>query len=562
MDTLVQYDARNAAIILKLIKLSLKLFLPIYRLPEYCKTHTKNYPDDEVEILFQSVYDWIRLEWQNSISISFGVKNPKSKMLVIEPSIYQYLANLKISKLNKDSPQLEKKMTSMIEHLLHERIAKSTLDDLLQVRCHFSFEELKDKQTFIRGFFDRDLVDRISNDSSIVVRVFEYLQQNNQLQLFQFIIDQVLERDWHTSDIHFALNNSLFYDLFILNQKTTVLSAKWNDKFQKVLLILKEWLEGIFSGNVTIEIVHLVHNNLKQISSLSSLMLNTNDKTLRECVQFRMRQIHSIENYRTTMTAFLQICKQFKRIDTTNDYEPKLVALTNDFMKFKLNDLFRPVNVNNQSELKGEPEMKYFENVSKKEFDLMKRIIDLDRLKSVLFNYYVTEKCHEGLIGEQRIKLTQVLDSIIPGALKSWNLLATQINDGSVKLSMLDFFSERLFANKNDQLLSELSYICDTNIGNQSDNIKKRKQQLELYFKLKSSLRAAEMIESIRVEYGLTSQFNELNHFLVFTKMKPQEFQTWTLEKMDDNLGEYRSKFIFFKLCYTFRCVVWEFSLI
>lgn len=211
---------------------------------------------------------------------------------------------------------------------------------------------------------------------------------------------------------------------------------------------------------------------------------------------------------RAYLAEFIQFCLRFKKVDTSA-YQVKLTHLA-DLSEFALNELCQPATLDEirTSDSRLKPRITCFEHIGSNYLELIERINGIDKSRSVMFNVFFEDTCAE--LTSTKIDLRQVLDQVIPSTLSKWSDLAKKIESGQIALAEIDGYLSRYFDNKDQKFIDEFSYICAKNFSTGKQNLKKRKNQLEIYFKFKSSLRAAELLIRIKERYDLKGNFHNV----------------------------------------------------
>ena len=213
-------------------------------------------------------------------------------------------------------------------------------------------------------------------------------------------------------------------------------------------------------------------------------------------IKHRCREIETIESMRTSLQAFLQIFLRVKKINI-DAYQKRLSALS-DLNDFELNKLCEPTKPGAGARVTN---VKCFDQISTNDFATINRINDLDKLKSVMFFTYLDDSCKE--INSNSIDLRTVLDRVLPATLEKWKTLSKSIETGNIKLAEIDKYLESKFKNNSKKLTDEFLYICRQNFTTGEDNLSKRSNQIDMYIKFKSSLKAADLLNQIRAKYQL-----------------------------------------------------------
>ena len=176
-------------------------------------------------------------------------------------------------------------------------------------------------------------------------------------------------------------------------------------------------------------------------------------------------------------------------------YQKRISALS-DLNDFELNKLCEPTKPGSRV-----TNVKCFDQISTNDFATINRINDLDKLKSVMFFTYLDDSCRE--INSNSIDLRTVLDRVLPATLEKWKTLSKSIETGNIKLAEIDKYLEAKFKNNSKKLTDEFLYICRQNFTTGGDNLSKRSNQIDMYIKFKSSLKAADLLNQIRAKYQL-----------------------------------------------------------
>lgn len=183
----------------------------------------------------------------------------------------------------------------------------------------------------------------------------------------------------------------------------------------------------------------------------------------------------------------------------------------------------------------GTPNVTYFDHITPSRFQKIAETVELDRLKCVIFDYYLEESFKEYKAKNvqlvQVVDLIQILDHILPEAFEKWHRLATSIETQSLKLVEINMLVKNLFSNNYKRFQSEIFYIIGSKY--KIRNLDTRKYQISLYEKYRSSSEAAHWLNKIHGSLEMTKRFVELHELL---NMNTEEFDQWTLAKMNPEL--------------------------
>lgn len=178
-------------------------------------------------------------------------------------------------------------------------------------------------------------------------------------------------------------------------------------------------------------------------------------------------------------------------------YQKRISALS-DLNELELNKLCEPTKPGAGARVTN---VKCFDQINTNDFATINRINELDKLKSVMFFTYLDDSCKE--INSNTIDLRTVLDRVLPATLEKWKTLSKSIETGNIKLAEIDKYLEWKFKNNSKKLTDEFLYICRKNFTTGEDNLAKRSNQIDMYIKFKSSLKAADLLNQIRAKYQL-----------------------------------------------------------
>lgn len=248
-----------------------------------------------------------------------------------------------------------------------------------------------------------------------------------------------------------------------------------------------------FKGEEKIGKTKFFNSNIDKI--LKILQTNENIGLI---LKYRCAEANAIESMRTSLTAFIQFCLPFKKVQVAS-YQVKLTNLAH-LNDRALNELCKPAKpeyIHANPNCSSPPNITCFEPVSIEDLTLIERINKIDRLKSVMFNAYFEESCDS-----DAIELRHMIDRVLPNALNKWSDLGARVESGNIRLAEIDEHLKGHFDQNAFTLVEEFKYICQKNFSDQK-KLTQRMNQIQLFTKFKSSLQAIDLLNQIRTKYEL-----------------------------------------------------------
>lgn len=239
----------------------------------------------------------------------------------------------------------EKQMKRLFEKRVSTRL-KDNLDEVLTFRIRFSFAKLGAKRSDFEAIVDKLVCARLCDASTsrdlkqLCASLKERIEKNQ--ERLHYYMGELLKSKWpalkekednvqfRLTELEFALAWNSFIDLETcqLTHKTSGWSLPLDDKWQKTvattLSLFVQCVEEMVSGAATIQVIKLLHANLRAARELVEFVKNkglagrnfTFDQTkvtaFDALVMVRMRECREFERYRANLRVFVQICNNFK----------------------------------------------------------------------------------------------------------------------------------------------------------------------------------------------------------------------------------------------------------
>jgi hypothetical protein len=110
------------------------------------------------------------------------------------------------------------------------------------------------------------------------------------------------------------------------------------------------------------------------------------------------------------------------------------------------------------------------------------KIVNLDRSKCVLFDYYFNESCNEFMSKNnvKRIEVTESIEHLWLETIGKIQKIINSIDNGSIFLNELDVILEKFFHKEFINMQSEMNYLLEYF---KISNLDTRKKQLKLWDK-------------------------------------------------------------------------------
>lgn len=539
---------------------------------KYCKNGDL---DLEYDTLISQLNRWINLECNGPLAYNYGlieikneIKNINSPKKLIEnlqsfeeiktngtrneAILFDGLLSLNIPFDIDDNAEGyyldERYFIERILDFLHNRLSNTKLEDLLQVRLKYNFSHLKNKKKIEDQFDQVILTNLLENLENI--RIVCHMGTEKP-QIVQKIVSELLEKKWPKNRdldqivVQFDLFQ-LLVEIHLENLSKKKIDSPLNENWQRIfatcLSEFKKCLNNLLDGNIQVGRIKLLESNFQSTLRIAEFLINYNQienfqiskedlVNLKKLIEFRQCEMNRILECKNLLTAIIQFCAKNPKSDSSV-FKQKLEELNKQNIdRINLNHFCKILDfksIKTASIQSFKPNIFYFPNIGQSEFDLISKTINLNRLKCVLFDFYFNETCDEQK--ETKIDLIRILNQIIPSTFEKWRALANEIDSGKIKLSKIDLLLSKHFENNSKKLLQEIYYILDEC---QIRNKEARKNQLELYTKLQSSIDTARLIEKIRQVYEIENKFIELNELL---NIDPEQFKNWTLLNMDSRL--------------------------
>jgi hypothetical protein len=456
-------------------------------------------------------------------------------------------------------------LTMLDSRLIDSRDLKS----VLHTRIEYDFSILnKDCGKQLQDVFDAVIIKYLENVPSSIETICTSLKAKNMTLLKSYVSKYLENRRVDPKDIlKYSIENSIFFVL--LNQHFVFLSEKLESPIEKtdferffgtaIDKILDSILQ-IIRGSEKIKIIKLFKRNEPNVNHLLRLLvLNSNlmsYQVLKEpeykeyfanfskIIAIRDSEIEHFSNRTQSLIDFIKICKKFKEVDF-KIYDNKLSNLNQTGQdNFQLNSLCTVFDLQSIKKATYDlnklsvPIVTYFDYLDNSQYEKIKRINSIDRLKCVIFDSYMEDAYNEFIQLQVSLKLDKttlidILNSVVPKTFEKWQQLAKRIESSQIKLIEIDNLVSSLFDNKYSKFLEEISYIIEVKL--KISNSLDRKNQLRLYEQFKSTTKAADLINTIHHKLQLTKEFTELNGLMIINST---EFSEWSLNKMDKNVEQ------------------------
>jgi hypothetical protein len=433
--------------------------------------------------------------------------------------------------------------------LFSKRLSELKFDSVLELRVNFDFSQLGASQEKILNQFDIYFHEKLVNDSIRSFRhVYELLKDTNCIfyisRLSENYLNTVLK---NTSDFSYLLRNDLILLMFELNstdQSNKVLTKKYEDILNKQAYSFIECIRLLISGEVRIDQIKLLkqfkENACKLISILSKFNIKDSPFNQTELVhfknliEFRHNELTEFVMFRSKLTNFVQFCSNFKDIDLELLKRDQKNLSNIKIEEKSLSQFCRPVTfVQIQKNFTREsPLVIYFKSITKRKIEQIEKFIQLDRLKCVLFDHLMNESLdnYKNEMGVELLSVDTILNEVEDEVFEKWRSIANKIDSGRIKLAEIDDYLKKFFSNNEKKLINEFVYIIEKC---QIPKLAQRRNEISLYFRFKSSVEIAKIIEAIRINFKMTNTFPELNELL---SISSTESKDWTIEKMDSKV--------------------------
>lgn len=397
---------------------------------------------------------------------------------------------------------------------------EASLLDLADIRCGFNFaasEENPGGHGELCVEIERALVSKLRSAPAQIFPLYKHLYEHNPSQqeahLAQFIklIGHVLKQCWKPSsnriEVEYALGSSphfieLFKCIQLSGKPSRVVDDEWTRVLERIAGTLTTTCERIGHGEEIVRVIKFFNDHRDKLV----LVFGGSKPELELMLAYRMAEIAAIESMRTSILAFAQFCMLFKRIDVKSYHQHRLAYGAN-IDDFALNSLCHPAKLDEiikrmppSSASSCPTVITCFEPVRNTDLELIARVNSLDRLRSSVLKSYVDECCLQ--TNKSSIGMRQVLDEIMPSALRKWTELGRLFESGEVRFGQIDELLQGVFERNVKRFLDEFGYICRKTFDKlEQTNI--RLGQIKLYFKFKSGLNAVQLLNNIRQTYGL-----------------------------------------------------------
>jgi len=446
---------------------------------------------------------------------------------------------------NKNTISLE------ILNLFRRRLNDLKLDSILELRVKFDFGKLGASVEKLRNEFDNYFTEKFVQESTKSFKfVYNQLKDTkNRLFIVKFAENYLNKslRVANDNDFSCLLNNDLVLLMFDLNysdENNRVFNKKYDNLFTTLTHSFIDCIKALITGEIRVSQIRLLkqykENACKHIKILSKF--NIRDSPLNQTdvihfknlIEFRNTELGEFVTFRNKIQAFLQFCSNFKDIDLELLQRDHRNLTSINIEEKSLSIFCRPISFNQiQTNFSHEcPLVIYFKSITKNKIEQIEKFIQLDRLKCVLFDHLMNESlenCRNDM-GVEQLSVDMLLNEVEDEVFRKWSAIANTIDSGRIKLVEIDDYLKKFFSNKEDKLIKEFIYIIEKC---QIKRLAQRRNEICLYFRFKSSVEIARMIETIRVNFKMTNSFPELKELL---SISSQEFKEWTIEKMDSKV--------------------------
>ena len=467
--------------------------------------------------------------------------------------------NLKIDFTTTDhsmggSRQMNKNnFNNEILNIFFDRLCDLMLESVIFLRLEFNFKSLGKSETKIREQFDRYFLLKLEQESPTenFMQIYNHIK-NTKYRLFIIkVAENYLNKNLDgVRDIDFIciLNNNLVLLMFELNytdETNRVFNKKYENYFKTQIHSFIECMKSLISGEAKISQIKLFklyqENTCKLIKVLSRFNIqdspfnHQNLAHFKNLIDFRNSELLEFNKFRSKITAFLQFCSNFKDIDIELLQKDHTILAKLNIEEQSLSVFCKPTSFLSLGNhfVNHSPHITYFKTINKKKIELIDKFIELDRLRCVIFDHLMNEtleKCKDELM-VGLLSVDMLLNDVQEDVFKKWQTIANTIETGRIKLVEIDHYLKQFFGGHDEKIKKELIYIIEKC---QIKNLAKRKKEINLYFRFKSSVEIAKIVDDIRVKFGMTNAFPELAELL---SISSNEYREWTIEKMDDNVA-------------------------
>jgi E3 ubiquitin-protein ligase RNF213 len=473
-----------------------------------------------------------------------------------EYKLYMLLLSVKTSTKAHSSTRHEiESYENQILNILNSRLNKSSFYELVLVRSLFNFDVTKSKKNEVLEHFNKVIIEKLTMHEEINIEILCKCLDKNE-KLLQYFINQLIKDKLHKENISlmYILEKSTFFLIYEQNLiskksgKALPLDKNQEKIFNNHIASLVNTLENIAKGEETLFNIKLFKDNSENFMKLIELIQKENlyenlplirnrDKTFEKLFKYRMKEVDTYEDYKTSLKAFLQFCSHFKQINIKS-YEKQLEDLSPVKKEvLKLSQVCKCIStqaIAKSADLNQYfPDIYCFGDIKHKEIIIINQIINLDRLKCILFDFYFAESCNDNLKTANNLKeisLQVALTDIYQSTLTKWKQMAKVVENGTIKLQKIEELLSKHFSNNFKKLYDEFFYMCHYH---KISNHEEQMSRIDRYNRFRSSVDLAKSIEEIRKSLKLKKNFNEIKDLL---NIKSEEFKDWTINKMDNKV--------------------------
>ena len=440
-------------------------------------------------------------------------------------------------------------ISSEILNLYQRRLCELKVDSVLELRVKFDFSKLGTNQEKIQNQFDIYFHEKFVQEATNSFKhIYDQLKgTRHRLYITKFSENYLNTIIQGTTDFSCLLKNDLILLMFELNctdEANKVFSKKYEDFFNKQVHSFIDCMKMLVSGEVKVGQIKLLkqqkENSCKLINILSKFSIKDSPLNqvelihFKNLIEFRYNELTEFIMFKTKITNFLQFCSNFKDIDLELLQRDHKNLSTIKIDDKSLSFFCRPVTfIQIQKNIvKESPLVIYFKSITKRKIEQIEKFIQLDRLKCILFDHLMNESLDncKNEMGVDLLSVDMMLNEVEDEVFEKWRAIANKIDSGQMKLVEIDDYLKKFFSNNENKLISELVYIIECC---QISKLAQRRNEISLYFRFKSSVEIAKIIETIRINFKMTNPFPELNELL---SISSDEFKEWTIEKMDSKV--------------------------
>jgi hypothetical protein len=323
------------------------------------------------------------------------------------------------------------------------------------------------------------------------------------------------------------------------NQKKEILDDGYSRKIGQWIELFLKTLEGIVRGDESFVYIRLIKSNTENFIALLQRL-----KQLQHPIQFytslinaRSIEIDEFESYYKSLKKFINLCRNYSNTCNLKAYEDILERFYKeiDYNLYIFKPLNRFIKTLSAAEIqKGlggyNPVVIFFPGIDTATMVEIQKINSLQRNNCVRFDEYFLDECKKQVSAKktQQIDVKCIIQNVWPATVKRWYLIAKSIESGEIKLNEIDGYLT--YYRSKEKMLSEFEYICGYfNVK----NYQLRREQINLYFRFKTSVTGARKIETIRDQLKLKRKFNELDPLL---EISSDESKEWNLLKMNEQV--------------------------